>query len=220
VLDPRRRGEPSAPSPALPDLEPTDLQPAPVMTTRLVADDRPAATVVSPARPSRSGTWLALGVLVAGAVTGVAFALNAPLLFGGRPSPPPAPSPTAPFVPMALPDAGPAELDASPIDTDSKAPGRRVRGPRGRPAAPPSSPDAGAGAPPVGPAAPTGVSLTIAAVPTGVATVDGRRAGRTPVTIRVAPGRHNVVVEGADGRRAVRTVYVGSDSQTVFLNLE
>ena len=53
-----------------------------------------------------------------------------------------------------------------------------------------------------------------------VATVDGRRVGRTPVTVRVTPGRHNVVVVSADGRRAQRTVYADRAPQTIFVNLE
>jgi serine/threonine protein kinase len=230
VLDPRRQEAASQSGPAMsyPD-EPT-LVPAPPMSTRMVADDVPAEPRAARGGAGQSGVLLVLGVLVAGAVVGVVVAVNAPLLFGGSaPVSPAVSAPVPTFVPLALPDAGALLLaDAGPSPAGERTTGRRTKAGRVRPAgtvgagvvsSPGTEPEERA--PDVPPAAAAaGLPLTITALPSGVAYVDGRRIGRTPVKTRAAPGRHNVVVEGADGRRAQRTVTLSSTPESVVLNLE
>ncbi len=228
VLDPRHRDEVSRSGPAAPLVDEPTLVPAPSMTTRMVADDVPAESSRARRGGGRSGLLLALGVLVAGAVVGVVVAVNVPLLLGGGPSPmSPAVAPPVPaFVPLVLPDAGVAAVaDGGPSPGGERATGRRTKAGRVRSTA--TSDASGSSTQteePVSPEAPpvaaAGVPLSITAVPSGVAYVDGRRLGRTPVTTRAPPGRHNVVVEGADGRRAQRTVYLSSAPERVYVNLE
>ncbi|MBI2898078.1 MAG: serine/threonine protein kinase [Deltaproteobacteria bacterium] len=176
-------------------------------------------------RGSGRGWLVAAAVVVAGSIAGVGFALHLP-------PPAPAPSP-APPVPLAgAPEALDGGSSAEPGLPDGG--GRAARRPRNRP---PHSEDPARSFPGSrlggetaatdreGPQeqAPSGAlgSIRITAVPTGTAFVDGRRAGRTPLTVRVTPGRHNVVVESADGRSARRTIIVGGGTtESAHLNLE
>lgn len=179
---------------------------APVVTTTAVVPvpapavgaEPPAALAApaslppaAPAQPGRDRSRLVLAVAIAMAVLG----FGGGLLFarGGRA---PAPTPATAPAPVA---AAPAQAPVAEAPSPAPAPAPPATpAPEARPAAAP---------PAAAPAPPEAASISVSAEPPGEVYVDGKRVGRSPVTVPVSRGDHTVrlrsTYEGVDVRRRV-----------------
>ncbi|HZY04013.1 MAG TPA: PEGA domain-containing protein, partial [Anaeromyxobacteraceae bacterium] len=168
-----------------------DIVPAPapgpdLVTTREIVGEGSAPFMVArppapPPEPARRDR--ATATLAVGiAVAGLAIGFG--LARRGGETPPPAPSPAA-VAPVA-PAPAPAE---APAPSAAPVPAPRVEPPRREPPAPPS--------------------IEVAADPAGDIYVDGKRAGRAPLTRAVSRGRHKVrLVDKASGVDVTKVVEV------------
>ncbi len=142
---------------------------------------RPPAPPAQPARRDRATVILAVGIAVAGLAIGFGLARR-----GAEPAPPQSPAPVAPAV------SAPAPVEATApgaAPAPSAAPVPRAEPPRREPPAPPS--------------------IEVTADPAGEVYVDGKRAGRAPLSRSVSRGRHKVrLLDKASGVDVTRVVEV------------
>jgi hypothetical protein len=164
------------------------------------APDSPAPPPGARAEPRSSRSRVVLAVAISMAILG----FGGGLLFArsGR-------------APAQAPGAAPAPVTAAPAQAPAAVPGPAT------PAPAPTSPNAVAATAPAGsqerpappattpptPAAPAAASIAVSAEPPGEVYVDGKRIGRSPITVPVPRGDHEVrlrsTYEGVDVRRRV-----------------
>lgn len=182
----------------LPDeaVAPAKVAPAPPLPEGTPPASPPAAPGAAVPRPARSR--LVLGVAIA--MTIVGFGGGILVARGGRaPVPPPSGGTPAVASPVAVspPAPGPAPQSAPPAPavTAAPPPPTPVPEPRAAPAA--RSPGGAAAA----------ASISVSAEPPGEVYVDGKRVGRSPLSVPVPRGDHEVRLrspyEGVDVRRHV-----------------